>query len=293
MIDPARCNVAVDASGLSRPAGDIVRAEQVDRLLELYSDGRLRLILPHGVWDELHRAGTPAAKSAAANEMIFTIKTSLTTDEQRRRQVIKAALQGNAKPGKHDADAEHLAEAAKYGGYFITHDERILKRSPALRDALGPALQVVTLTDFLATYDGFRDPKPASELADSDPGTEPAPEALRERADEKRCCIAAIETSINVIETAHAEPDRWERYYLANAIASLSRGAYRLGAVEAQLALTPLAERAQGDPGEADNPVYARFGSASLRQALRETAAEPLRISPHLGPIKFVPMGQT
>ena len=126
MIDPARCNVAVDASGLSRPAGDTIRAGQVDRLLKLHADGMLHSSCLTRVWDELHRAGTPSPKRAAANDMIFTIKTGLTIDEQRRRQVIKTALQGNAKPGKHDADAEHLAEAAKYGGYFVTHDDRIL-----------------------------------------------------------------------------------------------------------------------------------------------------------------------
>jgi hypothetical protein len=248
----------------------------------------LHLILPHGVWDELHRTGTPALKLSAANDMIFTIKTDLTTDEQRRRQVIKTALQGNAKPGKHDADAEHLAEAAKYGGYFVTHDERILERSPALRDALGPALQVVTLADLLAIYDGFRAPSQAPDLMAGDLSAEPAPEDLRERAAEKARCIAAIETSIDVVEAGRSEPDRWERYYLANAIANLSRGAYGLGAVEAQLALTPPAERAR-DPGEAGDPVYNRFGIASLRHALREAVAEPLRRWPHIGPIKFAP----
>ncbi|MGH7022037.1 MAG: hypothetical protein ACREEB_00450 [Caulobacteraceae bacterium] len=292
MIDPVRCNVSVDASGLSRPVGDAIRAGQVDRLLKLHADGILHLILPHGVWDELHRAGTPSPKRTAANEMIFTIKTGLTTDEQRRRQVIKTALQGNAKPGKHDADAEHLAEAAKYGGYFITHDERILKLSPALRDALGPALQVVTLADFLAIYDGFRGPEQVPDLTVGDLDRQPASEELREREDERVRCIAAIEISIDAVEAGKREPDRWERYYLANAIANLSRGAYGLGVVGAELALTPPANRAR-DPGEADQPVYDGFDIGSLRRALRETAAGPLRRRPQLGPIVFTGADRT
>ena len=56
---------------------------------------------------------------------------------------------------------------------------------------------------------------------------------------------------------------------------NLSRGAYGLGVVEAELALTPPTHRAQ-DPGEAGQPVYDRFNVKSLRRALRETAAEPL-----------------
>jgi hypothetical protein len=291
MIDPARCNVAVDASGLNRPADDTVRAGQVDRLLKLHSDEILHIILPHGVWDELHRAGTPSPKRTAANDMIYTIKTGLTADEQRRRQVIKTALQGNARPGKHDADAEHLAEAAKYGGYFVTHDERILKLSPALRDALGPALQVVTLADFFAIYDGFHGPKQGLDLTVGDRNPEPPLDDLQDREDQKVRCIAAIETSIDAVEAGQSEPDRWERYYLANAIASLSRGAYGLGVVEAELALTPPTDRAR-DPGEARQPVYDRFAIESLRRALRETAAEPLRQRSHLGPIVFTGAGR-
>jgi hypothetical protein len=53
----------------------------------------------------------------------------LTGRLRRKTQRIEAALQGNAKPGKHAADAEHLSEAAKYGGYFVIRDDRVLKRS--------------------------------------------------------------------------------------------------------------------------------------------------------------------
>jgi hypothetical protein len=155
MIDPAICNVAIDANALDRPKGDPTRAALVARLLALRDARRLTLIVPHGVLAEIQRPGTPADVRAAASAGIYTIRTGLTEDERRRRQVIERALQGNARQGRHAADAEHLAEAAKYGGYFITHDERILKRSHGLSDVLGPALQVVTLAEFLRIYDAF------------------------------------------------------------------------------------------------------------------------------------------
>src|SRR6202166_2296113 len=122
MIDPAICNVAIDANALDKPEGDPARANQVDRLLALWAARGVNLIVPHRVLIELQRPATPAPVRKAAAGAIYTIKTGLTEDERRRRQAIARALQGNAQPGRHAADAEHLAEAAKYGGYFITHD---------------------------------------------------------------------------------------------------------------------------------------------------------------------------
>jgi hypothetical protein len=63
--------------------------------------------------------------------------------------------QGNAKPGKHAADTQHLSEAAKYCCYFITHDTRILTRSQGLDALLPPSLQVVTLATFLEIFDDY------------------------------------------------------------------------------------------------------------------------------------------
>ena len=83
----------------------------------------------------------------------FSIRTGLTPQEQDTRRQIQAALQGNALPGKHSPDAQHLAEAAKYCGYFITHDQRILKRSGGLGSLLPPTLNVVTLAEFMRLFD--------------------------------------------------------------------------------------------------------------------------------------------
>lgn len=44
----------------------------------------------------------------------------------------------------------------KYGGgYFITHDRRMLDKRHELKPLTGPALAVVTLEEFLAAYDRF------------------------------------------------------------------------------------------------------------------------------------------
>ena len=41
------------------------------------------------------------------------------------------------------------------GGYFITHDQRILTSSGRLQEVLPPSLTVVTLVDFLAIFDDY------------------------------------------------------------------------------------------------------------------------------------------
>jgi hypothetical protein len=61
---------------------------------------------------------------------------------------------GSSLPGI-EADADHLFEAAKYGGFFITHDDRILTRAGRLGEVLPPSLTVITHSDFLAIFDDY------------------------------------------------------------------------------------------------------------------------------------------
>ena len=151
-LDPRICNIAIDANAIDRDGTD--RDALVDRLLALYEARAINLILPKGVRVEIANPNTPAHVQDAAPK-IFTIDVGLNTAEQRRKRIIEAELQGNAKPGKHAADADHLFEAAKYGGYFITHDKRILDRADWLGEVLPPSLHVVTLADFLAIFDDW------------------------------------------------------------------------------------------------------------------------------------------
>ena len=70
-----------------------------------------------------------------------------------RLEDLRKLLRGNAQSDKHDADAEHLFEASKYGGqFFITHDKRILSKSKAINALVG-RIRIVTLEDFLRDYD--------------------------------------------------------------------------------------------------------------------------------------------
>jgi hypothetical protein len=94
---------------------------------------------------------------------IFTYAVGLNSEEYDRIRRLRDLMQGNAQPGKHRADADHIFEAGKYGGYFITHDGRALSRRKEIESVVGPHFRVVTLADFLSVYDGFR-PKAVREV---------------------------------------------------------------------------------------------------------------------------------
>jgi len=152
-LDPRDANVAIDANSLDRT--EPIRAVAVDRLLLLAGDAKIRLIVPKGVRSEMLNPRTPEKVRSTGLSQIFTYNVDLNSQERRERSVIEAELQGNATPGKHTEDADHLFEASKYCAYFITHDERILRKFGKLQKVLSPSLQVVTLIGFLEIYDHY------------------------------------------------------------------------------------------------------------------------------------------
>jgi hypothetical protein len=110
---------------------------------------------------------------------------------------------------------------------------------------------------------------------------------LLKRGEEKARAVAAIEGALKAIESEEREPDLWERVFLVQAVGALFRGIYSLGVVDAHLALTPMAERSR-DAHLPDDPFFERYDLKTLRAALDEARAEPLRAHPHFGPVIFV-----
>lgn len=152
-LDPRKCNVAIDANALNKNGSE--KDGLVDRLLRLWADGTIMLILPKGVRIETLDPRTPARIQSAVSEMIFTNQVDLNPEEHQHIRLIELELQGNARSGKHRADAQHLFEADKYCAYFITHDRRLLDKTRKLRRLLRPSLTVVTLSDFFEIFDQF------------------------------------------------------------------------------------------------------------------------------------------
>lgn len=124
------------------------------KIFELYKNGEMVLNIAHSNQKEIEHPNTPDWVKTEALGMIYTIETSLTNGEQQQKQEILNILAGNGNPEKMKKDAEHVFEAGKYGGYFITTDERILKKKPDL-EAICSAIIVKPseLLDILAMYE--------------------------------------------------------------------------------------------------------------------------------------------
>jgi hypothetical protein len=108
---------------------------------------------------------------------------------------------------------------------------------------------------------------------------------LSDRTTEKNHAVASVEAALATIEGEGRQPDQWERVYLVQAIGMLFRGGYRLSAVDAELALSPLDQRSRAPI--APDPFLDRCDISLLREGLREAAAQPVSSFPAFGPIVF------
>ena len=153
-LDPRKCNIAVDANALDRDG--TARDRLVDRFNELSSGRRIRAVVARGVRSEIQHPRTPDHVKAAVLPQIFNLRPGLNAPQEAARHSVQAILQGNAKPGRHAADASHLSEAAETGcAYFITHDKRILDKRGDLDAELPPSLRIVTLAEFMEIFDHY------------------------------------------------------------------------------------------------------------------------------------------
>lgn len=147
--------VALDANALDRDGG--ARDALVDGFLALVAEGRVRAFLPSGVAAEMRDPRAPAAVRAAAAALSSPAPRAPERAPGAQRHIdrirVRAVMRGDGRPGKHDADAGHLSEAAEAGcDHFLTGDGKILRRRDALRPMLPPGLRVGTLAEFMAGF---------------------------------------------------------------------------------------------------------------------------------------------
>ena len=153
-IDPRYFPSLIDANVLDRLGGP--DDADVDQILALAEDLKISLMMPHSVKAEIDHPNTPADVKQRALPFFYTMPVSLTPGEVERHQQVRDLVRGDAKPGKHDRDAYHMVEAAKYGGYFITRDDRLLKKRSEIARLLGAGFVIVTPTEFLEAYNRFK-----------------------------------------------------------------------------------------------------------------------------------------
>ena len=144
-IDPLHFNNFIDANILDNVADGEDAA--VNKIVDLAQSGEITLLLPYSVQNELKNPNTPAHVRRAATLFLFSVEVGLTDGERRHYRDLVDAVKGNAEEKNIAPDLFHVCEAAKYGGYFITRDKRLLHRSGAIASIL--QIDVVTPTVFL------------------------------------------------------------------------------------------------------------------------------------------------
>jgi hypothetical protein len=108
-----------------------------------------------------------------------------------------------------------------------------------------------------------------------------------ERMEEKRRATARIADAISTIENQDRQPDQWERVFLAQAIAALFTGAYRLAEVDAALSLTPTHQRSPF-PNLPTDSIFDRCDIVLLRTAFRQAESQEVSRFPAFGPPIFI-----
>lgn len=131
-INPAFANIFIDSCAFDpkyspedQASADIFRIhKQVPQ--------QLKLTIAHSTQKEVDHPNTPAWVKRTADGILLSIEVGLNDEEQSRKALILSILTGNGNPDNYKQDAEHVFEASKYGPYFITTDDRILRKSREL-----------------------------------------------------------------------------------------------------------------------------------------------------------------
>ena len=130
-----------------------VEHDAAAKILGLAGEGEISVITTFGVIDEISHPNTPQHVKSIAAKLIFTIQVELNAEEREKYNKIHEAMTGNSKSEKYSADAGHIFEAGKYGNYFVTNDERILKRRELLNRLSGAF--IVRPSEWLRNYLGL------------------------------------------------------------------------------------------------------------------------------------------
>lgn len=151
-INPLFVNNFVDNHILDSVADG--QDDAVNEIVRLVEAEEIIVLLPYSVHNELKDPQTPTHVRRAATLFPFSIKVELTEAEQHRRDAFLAQAIGDALPKNIVPDLLHVFEAAKYGGYFIARDKRLLKRAPAIAKFLD--IDLVTPVEFLECVERAR-----------------------------------------------------------------------------------------------------------------------------------------
>lgn len=131
---------------------DVFAAEEPEakELLELINNYNLHhcFLIPHSVVKEIESNATPVLVKRILYGFLHTEPVELNFEELNNLNKLFMNAKGNAKSKNIIPDLRHIAEAAKYGHYFVTLDARLLKRRDNIKK-IYPQLSLIKLSEAL------------------------------------------------------------------------------------------------------------------------------------------------
>ncbi len=125
------------------------RAQQASieaRTLFEENSGMINIL--HSIRKEIEYPNTPQWVKGLANDYILTLEVSLTGQENNELRDVETIIVGNGNLENRRADCRHVFEAQKYGHYFVTTDNGILRHSTAIKNRFS-TLFIIRPTEFL------------------------------------------------------------------------------------------------------------------------------------------------
>lgn len=129
-LDPFRANIFIDTCAFDPKYEP--ESSCAAEILRRYEAGEINLIVSHSNMKEIEHPNTPGYVKQVASCKIYSLNVQLTEQEQRVKENILHILAGNGKGERMAQDSNHIFEAHKYGGYFVTTDDRLLKKKKEL-----------------------------------------------------------------------------------------------------------------------------------------------------------------
>lgn len=151
-LDPFRSNIFIDSCAFDPKYEP--ESSSSEELFRLNENGEINLIVSHSNLKEIEHPNTPTYVKQAAILKIYSIDMNLTQQEQRIKENILDILTGNGNRDRMRQDATHVFESHKYRGYFVTADERILRKREELSTVCNA--MIVKPSEMLSIIKKFR-----------------------------------------------------------------------------------------------------------------------------------------
>jgi hypothetical protein len=148
VLNPKLCDNFLDSCAFDPKYSP--ESEASLEIFSLYESETILLSITHSNQKEIEHPNTPDWVKKQSQLLLYTIEVELTESERAQKSEIHRILTGNGLPEKMKQDSEHVFESAKYGGYFITTDERILRHRKTLAEVC--LAKIVKPSEFLEIF---------------------------------------------------------------------------------------------------------------------------------------------